>query len=320
MNLNDSDRDDACRVHGKGCPFWSGFFAKYDKRGNFFLQLAQAANRDFIIVNNPNLNGPAAKALNSPDIIVKDISIVRDGRAVCASYCRHHPDSDFYDVVRDWFSPAVKRFLFDPSNPDIMSVRYEDVVEDQKAFIKDAGRFIGLEYPENFYKFWEFEHHFAAGNAGAIDMIRRFQNGKFFGSKNRNFYEGKYLKLRDQPEKPLVDERWKDELGDRELFIFDYFCGEINEQWGYPRDRFNLSQIEGFQNEIKQAEGKGPLPAVKSNISIMSGLRKQLSFKTLRSAGLHINPYQLKLLFLPCIGIFALSILLAALISYLLVK
>lgn len=318
MNLRKANWDDACRVHGKNCAFWPVFFEDYDKRENFFLQLAQVAKKDVIITNNPIHNGLAEKAFDSPNIIIKDIYIVRDGRAVCSSYCRHYPDSDFYDVVKDWFRPSASVFPFDPSNPDVISVHYEDVVKDQKAFIQDSGRFIGLEYPENFYKFWKFEHHITAGNSGFIAMIRRFQEGKAFGTKNSEFYEGEYQKLKQQPEKAMLDERWKDELGERELFIFDYFCGEINKYWGYTRDCFNTSQIEDFKTEIMQTEGKLHLTSARPEFSKRLSLKHQLSFKTLRVEGLYLKPYQLKKLFLPCLALFAIGVSFVVLLTVLL--
>lgn len=320
VNLRDKGWDDACRVHGENCSFWPDFYRKYDKNKIFFLQLASAAQKDYIIINNPILQGVAGKELDSPDIIVKDIYVVRDGRAVCASYCRHYPESDFYDVVKDWFMPSAVNFPFDPDNPDTLSVRYEDVVGDQHAFVRNAGRFLGLEYPENFYKFWEFDHHITAGNAGTISMIRRFQEEKIFTIKERDFYEGEYQRLKDQPDKPMIDERWKDDLGERELFIFDRFCGSLNERWGYPRDRFSVSRIEGFMNEIKQDEGKLPLFSPGQKCPKNIDLRKQLNLSIVRSEGIHLEPRQLKPLLLLCLSFYGLSLFLVALIMYLITK
>ncbi|MFC1634593.1 sulfotransferase [Planctomycetota bacterium] len=308
MNLRDQKRDDACRVHGKDCAFWSVFFRDYDKRKSFFMQLAQAADKDVIVINNPIHKGLAEKQLNSPDIIIKDIYIVRDGRAVCASYCRHQQGSDFYDVVKNWFRPSAENFPFASDNPDIMTVRYEDVVKDQQGFINDAGLFVGLEYPQNYYKFWEFDHHITAGNSGFIAMIRRFQADKVIGINNKEFYESECRKLKKQPEKAMLDERWKNELGERELFIFDYFCGRVNESWGYTRDCFNASQIEDFKTEIMQAEGELHPISDSPDFSKSLDLRQQLSIKTLRSEGLHLKPYQLKKLFLICLALFAFGI------------
>jgi hypothetical protein len=38
--------DDACLVHGDACPFWPVFHRNYDPKRNFFLQLAEASDRD----------------------------------------------------------------------------------------------------------------------------------------------------------------------------------------------------------------------------------------------------------------------------------
>jgi len=256
--MSEEGWQDACRVHGRQCTFWPAFQASYDPSENFYLQLARAAGRRFIIINNPLADTKASRDLKHPDIVLKHVAVVRDGRAACRSFVRNTPGTDFHHAVTRWFQAAAERFAFDPQDPDVLCVRYEDVVGDQFAAIRKFGEHVGLRYPDNFHRFWEFDHHLTSGSASMTGMIRRFQLGKEFKGARHDFYEGEYARLREQPEKPVFDERWKEELGRRELFLFDYCCGVINEAWGYPRDRFSAAEFAEFTAEIDQGPGARP--------------------------------------------------------------
>jgi len=250
--------EDACRVHGPECLFWPAFHEVYDPAGNFYRQLAAFAGRDVIVINNPQGGGKGDKDLYHPDILLKHVRVVRDGRAVCRSYVRNNPGTDYYHAVKDWFLPSGQAFDFDEQDPDVLCIRYEDMVEDQFAAMQRFGRFLGLEYPDNFYKFWEFDHHIISGNASIYGMIRRFREGKPFSGRKRVFYEQAYERLRQNPEKPVYDAAWEEDLGRRERFVFDYFCGPINARWGYPRDTFSAGEFRRFSAEI--AETSAALP------------------------------------------------------------
>ncbi len=256
--------EDACRVHGKECSFWLDFYKHYNPKHNFYLQLAKASNKSHIIINNPVLVSKAEQELKHPDIIVKHIHVVRDGRAICKSYMGNNQGQDFITAIV-WFSNFMQTIGFDEQDPDLLYIRHEDFAHDQFSMIKKCGNFIGLTYPNNFYKFWEFEHHMAAGNMSVYGMIRRFQQGKKFGGHKKDFYEREFERLQREPEKPILDEKWKTELGRRERFLFDYFCGEINESWGYQRDLFTTGEFKQFINELRQSENKHLLALAQQN-------------------------------------------------------
>ncbi len=242
----------ACVIHGQKCRFWPKFHRKYNPNENFYLQLAARSGRRFIVINNPKAGSKSEEDLQHPDIILKHIRVVRDGRAVCRSYRRNNPGKDFYDAVK-WFEHFGSRFEFDEQDPDALSVRYEDVVKDQFSAMERFGEFIGLTYPPNFYKYWEFDHHITAGNAAPYGMILWYQQRRKWPEARREFYQKEFERLERQPQKPIFDEGWKRDLTARELFLFDHFCGQINERWGYERSTFTAGEFQQYGGEIAEA-------------------------------------------------------------------
>ncbi len=235
------DPADACRVHLGNCKFWPRFIEQYDHHDNFFAQLARFSGRDIIVINNPMHRGPAARHLESEHVTTRPVQVVRDGRAVCNSYLRHHPNESFEAAARDWFGPAARSFAFEPDNPEVIAVQYERVAANPGAFGRRASAFLGIEYPPNFHRFWEFEHHTTVGNAGPISTIRRFDGVPFTG-EDAAFREARYQQLLIEPDRPTVDERWREDLSEEDRLVFDLHCGSINGRWGYDRDRFTAEQ------------------------------------------------------------------------------
>jgi hypothetical protein len=243
----------ACRVHGEKCPFWPRFYETWTEGKNFFVHLAETSGKDIIVTNNPLPTG-AGTALDHPQVVVKRIRFVRDGRAVAESFSRKHPDRSFFDVVRDWLAPSFNNFAFDPADPDTLCLRYEDVLADQPAMLEAVGGFIGIDYDQSALRFWEHEHHPAAGNTGPIMMIRKHQGKPLPKSaRDKAFYEDQYQKTIENPNHRFESNTWHERLSPRERFIFDILSGEKNAQLGYQRDRFTLDQVRQFAREYEIA-------------------------------------------------------------------
>ncbi len=254
LGLRESGFEDACRVHGKGCAFWRSFAEKYDPTKNFYLQLADHAGRDFIIINNPTPAHEKAE-MRHPDIVVKPIRVVRDGRALACSFSRHLK-VDMYDAIREHVQPLFSQFPFDSDRDDLLAVRYEDALAEQRAHVEKFGRYLGLDYPDNALEFWTFDHHMTSGNAGTMALLKFFQGIKVNNFKDRAFYESQFERMRNG-EKTFDDQRWREELGRRELYLFDRYCGRGNASWGYEPDTFSSAERDAFEVEIG---GKAPKP------------------------------------------------------------
>jgi len=244
---------EACRVHGKDCPFWPGFYETWEEGKNFFVHLAERSGKRIIVTNNPLPTG-AGTALQHPLIDMRPIRFVRDGRAVAESFARKHPDQAFFDVVRNWLAPSFLGFAFDRADPDTLCLRYEDVLADQMGMLEKVGRFVGVEYDASALRFWEHEHHPAAGNAGPINVLRIHQGAALPAvGQTRQFYQEQYDKTIADPNHQFESDGWKTRLSARERFIFDLECGAKNAELGYERDRFTTDEFRRFSSERDEA-------------------------------------------------------------------
>ena len=260
--LPHAEAESACRVHGKDCPFWPGFYETWEEGKNFFVHLAERSGKRIIVTNNPLPTG-AGTALEHPQIDMRPIRFVRDGRAVAESFSRKHPDQAFFDVVRNWLAPSFLGFAFDTANPDALCLRYEDVLADQMGMLERVGRFVGVEYGASALRFWEHEHHPAAGNAGPINVLRIHQGAALPAvGQTRQFYQEQYDKTIADPNHQFESDGWKERLSARERFIFDLECGAKNAELGYERDRFTIDELRRFSREFDAAlEPARPEPA-----------------------------------------------------------
>lgn len=329
INLDPAQKAEACRVHVDGCEFWSSFYDAYDPAKNFFIQLAEFSGRDVIVTNNPLPDG-AGKQMRHPKIELKPIQLIRDARAVIASYCRKYPEAALFDATRDWLRPSFEAFRYDINDPSMLCLRYEDVLEKQRDAIETIGRFIGVDYDASALRFWEHEHHPTAGNAGTIMMIRLAQGVRAGQGENRDFYEAQLERLRANPEATFSDERWRDELSRRDRFVFDWLCGARNASFGYERDAFTTEEHRQFTAELQEALGEtdeGFASAAQSAAMLAPppaptdgppGLKTQLRPSHWMKEGLDVSPRQVKRLMMLCGVMGAAAVLLALVLGWIL--
>lgn len=244
--LKPEDADKACMIHRNGCRFWSPFIRDWDRKKSFFLQLSQYSGKDIIVLNNPLTIDK--REFKYPGLKVKYIHVVRDGRANVVSLMRHLPDryESTYEAVYQWqrkFTIGMINAMSMLPADDVYFLRYEDAVLNPDKMFKEVGEFIGTEYPENALRFWEFEQHAVAGNAGTIDMLRQLQGQQANDHLRKEVYDKIIDETKRRPDVRVLDESWRDTLGLEDRFAYDYLMGDIHEQLGYQRDSFNIDQI-----------------------------------------------------------------------------
>ena len=273
-----------CRVHGTKCEFWNGFYESYDPEKNFFLQLAEHSGREFIVTNNLSPAG-AGKDLLDSGVREKRIRFVRDGRALLASTLRANARDKMtiFEALQKFLVPGMlsQEQKLDALNPDILYCRYEDLLEDKKGSLKRIGDFLGIDYGDAALRYWTFDHHPAAGNAGPISLIRFHQGIEVSDNfHSKAFYEEQYRKAEEDGS--FRGDRWKDELGMSQRVLFDLCCGEFNARLGYERDRFDMGEVSEYLGRISELRKDNLVPPVVTeaidSLSEGSNLSKGVSF------------------------------------------
>lgn len=241
--------DDACRVHGKDCSFWPLFYREYNPDENFYLQLAKFSKSNVIVINNPSVEHEKVE-LKHPDIDIKHIQLARDGKYVALSYSKHMK-VDFFDAVVSYVRLELASFKFEQESEDVLALHYEKVLAKQRYFLNCFREFLLLDYKDDAFHFWKHDHHITSGNAGTISFLKFYQGIPVSNFRKKQFYEEQFKQLKTQPDQTFCDDQWKKELGRRELFIFDYFCGSANKRLGYDEDAFTTSERNEYCREIE---------------------------------------------------------------------
>ncbi len=239
-----SDPSKLCLVHGAQCSFWPQFCREYDLAQNFFVQFMNKTGKRIVAINNPI---PAPKGfgrhLEHPQVETKRVFMVRDGRAVAASYARHLK-VPFEKAVKEWFRPAIEGMIALQRSDGGPVIRHEDAMADPGKALATVGTLMGITYPPNAPRYWEFDHHLVAANSGMVALIRLHHGLPLPNFADRDFYEQQYKEAvagGSDSEAKFNDERWKTELTAADRAMFDEQCGRFNQHFGYERDRGSVS-------------------------------------------------------------------------------
>lgn len=222
-----------CTIHGDTCPLWSRFDLTNGE--NPFVQLARLTGRRHLIINN------SRKLLQDQEdaqIESKFVHLVRDGRAVLASFLRKRSDLSAWSASR-LIAHDVRRDLRlirrQPADSTI-TVRYEDLQDDMEGQLKRLCAFIGMDYDPVMQQFWKPDHHFIGGNRGTLfGMLRRSDrleqaDDNITTSKKLN-WDLPYYENVDVAR--FKDERWKQELTNGQMRMFALTAGRLHRKLGY---------------------------------------------------------------------------------------
>jgi hypothetical protein len=228
-----------CLIHGHECDFWPDFVEKYREDKNLFIELAQHSGKSILITNNLSEAG-VGRYLQHPKVRTKYIQVVRDGRALTASYHRKFPHKKYYQSITEFLQPSFQDFYFDPHNQDVLCLRYEDVVKDQEAHLSQMGDFLGVAYSKEALEYWKWNHHLISGNQGTISALKFHQGLPVLNFESRQFYEAQFNSLQADSQS-FSDER-QQSLTRLQRYIFDALAGCDNQRFGYTRDSFLIEE------------------------------------------------------------------------------
>lgn len=148
----------------------------------------------------------------------KLIHLVRDGRAVMASYLRRLPDLSVEEFCDIWERRTLEaRHFFDqfPQSSRKL-VRYEYLATRSEETLKELCVFLEIPFLPEMVEYWRKDHHIISGNKGTKSLIKAYQSTT---DAPRNAEQKFGIKL---------DLRWQQELSSEQLSIFQKRVGELN--------------------------------------------------------------------------------------------
>jgi hypothetical protein len=241
-SLTADKRPYACLTHRSGCRFWDDFFSTYDPARRFLPQLSAFTGGKTFIMNNPT---PAfrEKELSSADVELREIFLVRDGRAVINSVVRHmaneHPD--FIGVMMNRVYPATKklRLEYETKRSTSAVLRYEDMVQRPIETLVQNQSLLGHRYNRQSLHFWKFPHHPTAGNTGTNDLFRRMQGQGARDHRRKAYYDEAVERLKRDPDHRVFDLSWMTNTTRRDRVAYDTVMGDLHAYFGYEREEFS---------------------------------------------------------------------------------
>lgn len=219
--------NNACMLCGEHCDFWEAFNRVWVPEKNIFLQLAEFSGKHILSISKME---KYRKYINHDKVLVKVIRLLRDGRAVTASYLRKYPQRTYEAIVKQWVESSQENdhWVAEISPENQMVLRYEDLVADTAAGMREICTFLGVGFEETMIEFWKVKHHIVNGNRGTVSFVQRHFG---MGSEpvDKRFYE-------HQEPDTFRDERWRAELTPYQRYLFDKIGGALHKSYGYAPD------------------------------------------------------------------------------------
>jgi hypothetical protein len=161
-----------------------------------------------------------------PHLSAKLLYLVRDGRAVMASWLRRHrkggKDADAKAFCQYWLKRVRdSQALFEKfPNEHKLKVQYEEFALAPEVTLQSIGKFLEIPIDESRLEYWKYSHHAISGNSDTKDLILKYKDQEERGKTK--------FEIR-------LDRRWKSELSETDLSIFNKLAGELNQHclWDY---------------------------------------------------------------------------------------
>ncbi len=218
-----------CKLCGPECATWRGF--EWDRDRPLYGQVAAHTGADVIVDTTKNPSWIRARLTETeadggrPHLVF----LTRDGRAVINSRLRKYPERDAEEQIRAWVeqiesSEALFRDFAGPK----LRVPYEAFATDPAAWAEKLCDLLAIPFEPDMLGFQQFDHHPLGGNNGTQFQVARARYDDpreafvTLGERSRDYYER-------HPEGIELDLRWKDELDESHLKLFDRVAGSFNE-------------------------------------------------------------------------------------------
>lgn len=252
-SVQDPDREPLCSIHGVSCEFWKRFYEGREAGENAVERIARLSGKNIVIFNNINMQLLRERVQIGP-VELKSLVVLRDGRANVTSALRHTPElfRSRYHAIRTWLQPAWTHLLegLPTDRESTLVVQYESLVEDPVGQLERLGDFLGVSYAPHAVRYWEHEHHLIGGNTGTLAVLRDLRGLPRSPHARENYYRELVDRLRRAPDRPILDESWKQILARDDRLAYDYLVGALHERFGYPRDDFTSEERAEFRRRF----------------------------------------------------------------------
>jgi len=217
--------DNVCMLCGEHCDFWEAFSRVWVPENNIFLQLAQFSGKHILSISKID---KYRKYIMHDKVLVKVIRLLRDGRAVTASYLRKYPQRTYESIVKQWVASSQENdnWVAEVSPENRMVMRYEDLLEDTAACMGKICDFLEIDFEKGMLEYWKVKHHIVDGNRGTLSFVQRYFGIGAEPVVDQRFYE-------HQEPDTFRDERWRSELTPYQRYLFDTIGGALHRRYGY---------------------------------------------------------------------------------------
>lgn len=231
--FNDSNRgidEKTCKICGPSCPVWS----RYDpnSKADLYEQLAGITGKSFIVDSTKNIGWLREKISYFGQIDIEKylIFLKRDGRAVINSRIRKYPELNPTQLINDWVNQIqATNKIYDHFDGKKIKIHYEDLASHPSPILKRLCAFLEIKYDHNMLNYFNYEHHPLGGNSGTQFLVARAQaeiKDPLIKLNQRNEY---YYST--HPMQIKLDLRWKRELSEENLLLFQELAGELNHKF-----------------------------------------------------------------------------------------
>jgi len=230
-NPNQLMRKRVCKLCEDQCPVWSDFVIS--NQTDLYEQLSLRTAKPVIIDSAKNIHWlqKQIEVLNLVSTEIALVFLVRDGRAVVNSRIRKTPDLKIKELIVNWMATMTEmERLFDAHLGLKYKVHYEKLASSPEETMRELCAGIQMAYSPTMLNYYNYKHHPLGGNVGTQYLVARaYQNqdqNQFVQLSERNEY---YYK--DHPLAIRLDMRWRNELSDENLQLFQELAGDINCQY-----------------------------------------------------------------------------------------
>lgn len=186
-------------------PAWHSHLRNVHHRNGALVKVLQEITGAKVVVDSSKIALHLKYLLKSPDLKIRTIWLVRDGRAVTNSMIGHGTKS-MAEAALSWRrnNEAAERVLAEMPASQWVHLQYEELCRRPEETLRSLCKFLGMDAREIVLDFRSRQQH-VLGN----DM--RLKSGSDI----------------------RLDERWRTSLSERDLATFDQIAGDLNKKYGY---------------------------------------------------------------------------------------